>query len=59
MTSMTCTFGVTKNGKAETITVAEHFKQTYDITLKYPRMNCLLVGNKETHMPLEVSVLVI
>ncbi|XP_018021670.1 protein argonaute-4 isoform X2 [Hyalella azteca] len=57
-TSMTCTFDVTKDGEVETITVAEYFERTYGTTLKYPRMNCLLVGNKKSHMPIEMCDIV-
>lgn len=39
-------------------TVAQYFKQKYNLQLKYPHLPCLQVGQeqKHTYLPLEVSV---
>lgn len=38
-------------------TVAQYFKQKYNLQLKYPHLPCLQVGQeqKHTYLPLEVS----
>lgn len=46
-----------ENGQAMECTVAQYFKQKYNLQLKYPHLPCLQVGQeqKHTYLPLEVS----
>lgn len=45
-----------ENGQAMECTVAQYFKQKYNLQLKYPHLPCLQVGQeqKHTYLPLEV-----
>lgn len=53
----TCRFPLQlENGQAMECTVAQYFKQKYNLQLKYPHLPCLQVGQeqKHTYLPLEV-----
>lgn len=47
-----------ESGQTVECTVAQYFKQKYNLQLKYPHLPCLQVGQeqKHTYLPLEVSV---
>uniref|UniRef100_A0A8C3B0U6 Argonaute RISC component 4 n=1 Tax=Cyclopterus lumpus TaxID=8103 RepID=A0A8C3B0U6_CYCLU len=49
-----------ENGQAMECTVAQYFKQKYNLQLKYPHLPCLQVGQeqKHTYLPLEVCNIV-
>lgn len=46
-----------ESGQTVECTVAQYFKQKYNLQLKYPHLPCLQVGQeqKHTYLPLEVS----
>ena len=45
-----------ESGQTVECTVAQYFKQKYNLQLKYPHLPCLQVGQeqKHTYLPLEV-----
>lgn len=45
-----------ENGQTVERTVAQYFKEKYNLQLKYPHLPCLQVGQeqKHTYLPLEV-----
>lgn len=47
-----------ESGQTVECTVAQYFKQKYNLQLKYPHLPCLQVGQeqKHTYLPLEVSL---
>lgn len=49
-----------ENGQAMECTVAQYFKQKYNLQLKYPHLPCLQVGQeqKHTYLPLEVRKII-
>lgn len=46
-----------ENGQTVERTVAQYFREKYNLQLKYPHLPCLQVGQeqKHTYLPLEVS----
>lgn len=46
-----------ENGQTVERTVAQYFREKYNLQLKYPHMPCLQVGQeqKHTYLPLEVQ----
>lgn len=46
-----------ESGQTVECTVAQYFKQKYNLQLKYPHLPCLQVGQeqKHTYLPLEVK----
>ncbi|KAL0171238.1 hypothetical protein M9458_031549, partial [Cirrhinus mrigala] len=49
-----------ESGQTVECTVAQYFKQKYNLQLKYPHLPCLQVGQeqKHTYLPLEVCNIV-
>lgn len=47
-----------ESGQTVECTVAQYFKQKYNLQLKYPHLPCLQVGQeqKHTYLPLEVRL---
>jgi len=47
-----------ENGQTVERTVAQYFREKYNLQLKYPHLPCLQVGQeqKHTYLPLEVRV---
>src|SRR5690349_8802932 len=52
------TFKLDEEGKpSRVISIADYFREKYKITLKFPDLPCIIVGQKGNVLPIEVCVL--
>ncbi|KAF2360621.1 Argonaute linker 2 domain [Trinorchestia longiramus] len=51
---LTHTFPYEENGTTRTVNIVQYFRERYNYHIRYPKLNCIQVGNKGTLLPMEV-----